>query len=628
MSRIEILPDHVANQIAAGEVVERPVAVVKELLENSLDAKATRVQIEIKRGGKSYIRVTDNGIGMTQEEGLLCLKRHATSKIRKADDLLRIASFGFRGEALPSIASVSDFTLQTRVKESSTGTRIELKNGEVVECREEAIPVGTSIEVARLFNTVPARRKFLKTDQTEAAHIVQTVRLFALAHPAVGFSLKVDGRETLASPPCPGLPERIAEIWGKSILKDTLPFERRSGSLFLYGRLGKPPLSRASRQDLVCIVNGRPVDSRTIQYGILEACTGFLPKGRYPVAFFFLEIQPEAIDVNVHPTKREIRFRDEPQVRRIVVETVLDLLLDHGSQENFSSNDSLPLPGPNFERVEPAPPRPEAKPPSNSGGVTDTAQNSSPSSPSPQPRPLPSFIPPPRPESAAKPSTGIPTSFSTGSPPTPRPLPPIQPPPTPSKEKRAPWQWIGPFGSSTLLFRSPRGLVVFHPRAASERILYEQFLKESEEGEIHTQPLLIPQTFEWEPLPAQCLEENKEAFAEQGFEVESFGKNFFRVSAIPAWFEPGQAERFLSDAVALIRDGVLRPEKAGPFRERIAELAAKTAHRKDRRLSEEEATRLVRRLMQTSSPHTCPAGKPTFIEYEDGELERRFGRTI
>ncbi|MGE9289844.1 MAG: hypothetical protein ACQKBT_02565, partial [Puniceicoccales bacterium] len=198
----------------------------------------------------------------------------------------------------------------------------------------------------------------------------------------------------------------------------------------------------------------------------------------------------------------------------------------------------------------------------------------------------------------------------------------------PRKQNRDPWQWIGPLGPSTLLFRSPRGLIVFHPRAASERVLYEQFLHDTEEGDLHTQPLLIPQTFEWEPLPAQCLEENREAFAQHGFEVESFGKNFFRVSMVPAWFEPGQAETFLADAVALIREGALRPEKAGPFRERIAELAARTAHRRDRRLSEEEALRLVRRLMQTSAPHTCPAGKPTFLEYEDGELERRFGRPL
>ncbi len=599
MSRIEILPDHVANQIAAGEVVERPVAVVKELLENSLDAGATRIQVEARRGGKSYIRVTDNGAGMSQEEALLSLKRHATSKIRLAEDLLRIASFGFRGEALPSIASVCDFTLQTRATDSKTGTRVELRNGEITDCREEAIPAGTSIEVARLFNTVPARRKFLKTDQTEAAHIVQMVRLFALAHPRIGFTLKVDGRETLSSPPCPGLPERIAEIWGKKMLSDTLPFERRSGPVFLYGRLGKPPLSRASRHDLICIVNGRPVDSRTIQYGILEACTGFLPKGRYPVAFCFLEIQPEAIDVNVHPTKREIRFRDEPQVRRIVVETVLDLLLDHGANEGFDSSGNLSFSGSNFEAVQPAPAKPDPTPPP-------------PSTPPPT-TPRPAAPPPVQPSHRPPPLSASDERVRR---------------PEPSDRSRPHWQWIGPLGPSSILFRSPRGLVILHPRAASERILYEQFLRETEKGDLHIQPLLIPQTFEWDPLPAQCLEENRETFARHGFEVESFGKNFFRISSVPAWFEPGQAERFLGDAIALIREGAIRPEKAGPFRERIAELAARTAHRKDRRLSEEEAQRLVSRLMQTSTPHTCPAGKPTFLEFEEGELERRFGRPL
>jgi DNA mismatch repair protein MutL len=401
------------------------------------------------------------------------------------------------------------------------------------------------------------------------------------------------------------LAERIAEIWGKKMLQDSLPFERRSGSIFLYGRLGKPPLSRATRQDLVCVVNGRPVESRTIQYGILEACTGFLPKGRYPVAFFFLEIQPEAIDVNVHPTKREIRFRDEPQVRRIVVETVLDLLLEQSPASSTSEpTGNLPLPASNFERVQPIPYR--------------ATNPNDPKSPHQGPANRPVEISP-RP---ILPRPIAPVGSTSGS------VPPASTRPPSTGAQQIPWKWIGPLGTGTILFRSPRGLIVFHPRAASERILYEQFLRETEEGELQTQPLLIPQTFEWEPLPAQCLEENREAFGQHGFEVESFGKNFFRVSAVPAWFEPGQAERFLTDAVSLIREGSLRPEKAGPFRERIAELAARSAHRKDRRLSEEEALRLVRRLLQTSVPHSCPAGKPTFLEFEDGDLERKFGRTI
>ncbi len=597
MSRIHVLPDHVANQIAAGEVVERPVAVVKELIENSLDAGATRIQIEARRGGKSLIRVSDNGRGMTAAEAVLCLRRHATSKIETAEDLLRIASFGFRGEALPSIASVSDFTLRTRTAGSPAGVRIRVTGGELSEPVEEAHPPGTSVEVARLFNTVPARRKFLKTDQTEAAHIVQIARLFALAHPAVGFTLRLDGKDHLSSPPCAGLPERISEIWGKKMLTDTLPFERRSGPLFLYGRLGRPPLSRATRQDLVCVVNGRPVDSRTIQYGILEACTGFLPKGRYPVAFFFLEINPEAIDVNVHPTKREIRFRDEPQVRRVVVETVLDLLLDQASSAAGSPAPDLPLP-PNFEPVAPAAPPPGSPPGGNPAAG--------------RPPPVGSVDPVRLPEPAPTPAAARPD------------FPPD--PPAPADPVR--WRWIGPLGPSTLLFRSPRGLVVFHPRAASERILYEQFLAETERGGIPTQTLLIPQTFEWDPVPAQCLEENREIFADHGFEVESFGKNFFRVSGVPAWFEPGQAETFLRDAVSLIREGVLRPRNAGPFRERMAALAARTAHRRDRRLSEDEALRLVRRLLRTSVPHSCPAGKPTFLEFEDGDLEKRFGRSL
>jgi DNA mismatch repair protein MutL len=614
MSRIHVLSDHVANQIAAGEVVERPVAVVKELVENALDAGADRIEVEARRGGKSLIRVSDNGAGMTPAEARLSLRRHATSKIAEADDLLRIASFGFRGEALPSIASVSDFTLRSRRRGSEEGGKLRVEHGKLVEERAEALPEGTSIEVARLFNTVPARRKFLKTDRTEAAHIVQVVRLFALAHPAVGFRLRIDGRDVLSSPPCGGLEERVSEIWGKQMLADTLPFERRAGPLFLYGRLGKPPLSRATRQDLVCIVNGRPVETRTIQYGILEACTGFLPKGRYPVAFFFLEIPPEAIDVNVHPTKREIRFRDEPRVRRVVVETVLDLLLDRGTEAAEGGGGLFPAPESGGDRA----PRTESSG-APDGGTIPRRDEGRGDRPSPPPEERTGQPPFPAPEGSSAGPAPPPEGSAPGTP---------VPPPAKGTDPGPGWQWVGPFGASTILFRSPRGLVLFHPRAASERILYEQYLAESEGGRIQTQGLLIPQTFEWEPLPARCLEENRETFAGHGFEVESFGKNFFRVSAVPAWFEPSQAEGFLRDAVALIREGTIRPEKAGPFRERLARLAAANAHRRDRRLTEEEALRLVRRLLRTSTPHSCPAGKPTFLEFESGELERRFGRSI
>lgn len=614
MSEIRILPDRVANQIAAGEVVERPVAVVKELIENSLDAGANRIQIDVQRGGKSLIRVMDNGQGMKREEALLSLERHATSKIREADDLLRIGSFGFRGEALPSIASVCNFNLKTRREGEAAGTEIVMREGKLVDCRDCGIPVGTRIEVAHLFNSVPARRKFLKTDNTETAHIVQMVRMFALAHPSTAFFLKVDGREVLATPVCKRIEDRISEIWGSEILKSTLPFERRSGDLLFHGRLGRPGLTRSSRHDMICLVNGRPVDSRTIQYGVLEACTGFIPKGRYPVAFLFLQIDPAAVDVNVHPAKREVRFRDEAGVRRVVVETVMDLLLQR----------SEPAPRDLWEQSRPAPvspPRPkksEISPPPEIPSIPiqlpPTAHQDNTSKLPDKPvfsekakAPATSFLPD-KPE--ARQTNNDSHIRSVG-----------------NREETG-WEWIGYLGETGILFRSPRGLVVLHPRAASERVYYEKILADFQNGRIEQQSLLIPQTFEWEPLIAQCLEDHLEDFTRHGFEVEPFGKNFFRVSSVPSWFEPAEAEKFLLDAVHYIRDGVVRPQNAGPFRERMAKLAARSAYQKGQRLGREEGMDLLRRLLQSNVPHSCPAGKPTFVEFDLQDLQKKFGRNL
>mgnify|MGYP006269604143 CR=1 FL=1 len=633
MSRIAILTETVANRIAAGEVVERPVAVIKELVENSLDAGADRIEVEANRGGKGYLRVTDNGTGMSPGEAELCLQRHATSKIREASDLHRITSFGFRGEALPSIASVSDLTLKTRPANAGEGTLLRCEQGRLLGQESAGLPVGTTIEVSRLFQSVPARRKFLKTDATETAHIVQCVRLFALAHPAVGFRLLLDGRETLSTPPCGGPEARIGEIWGRRILDRTLPFARRSGDLHLHGFLGEPPLNRSTRHDLVCIVNGRPVENRTLQYGVLEACTGFLPRGRYPVAFVFLGIDPQAVDVNVHPTKREVRFRDEARVRKLVVETVMDLLL---ARARSLGDHDLPL-TPAEDRREPVRTRPSDPAASQAAEILE--RQASPADapvdrPCPPPTDSPASHPPGHaPGDAARPAEG-PVSPSGERPDAPAaPARPAAGPalaPAPHRPRSSPgWEWIGPLVDQTVLLRSPRGLVILHPRAARERILYEQFLGEGRNGEDRpVQPLLLPQTFEWDPLPSQCLSENLPVFADHGFTVEAFGRNFFRVHSVPEWFEPGRAEGFLRDAVEGIREGRLRPENVQPFRERLAELAVRHAPRSEGPLSPVAVRELVRQLLTTSVPHSCPAGRPTFVEIEKTELEERFGRSL
>ncbi|MEY2880850.1 MAG: hypothetical protein RLZZ15_3230, partial [Verrucomicrobiota bacterium] len=330
MAKVRILPDRVANQIAAGEVIERPAAVVKELVENALDAGATRIEVEFRHGGRSLMRVEDNGAGMSRDDALLALERHATSKIAEAADLDRLASYGFRGEALPSIASVSRFELQTREAAGDAGTEILVNGGKLVHVRACGRPVGTSIEVTHLFNSVPARRKFLKTDQTEAAHIVQCVRLYALACPRTAFTLVEDGRVIFRSPECATLRERVAEIFGKQTAESLVAIETAEPGLRLSGLIGRPGVGRGTRHEMIVFVNHRPVDSRTLNYALIESYHESLPKGRYPLAFVFFDCDPAAVDVNVHPAKREVRFRSEPQVRSFVIRAVLQRLRELG----------------------------------------------------------------------------------------------------------------------------------------------------------------------------------------------------------------------------------------------------------------------------------------------------------
>ncbi len=351
--KIRVLPDRVINQIAAGEVIERPAAVVKELLENALDARADRIEIEFRGGGKSLIRVEDNGIGMTPEDALIALERHATSKLREAADLAKVLSLGFRGEALPSIASVSRFTLRSRARGWEHGTEVFVNGGRMIHQRECGMPPGTRIEVANLFNSVPARRKFLKSDATESAHITHLVRLHAVARPSVSFSLIENGRSVFSSPKCPDMRERVAEIWGRELADELVELEPATGEngMRLSGLIGKPGTGRATRRQMIALVNGRPVDSRTLNYALIEGYHSFIPKGRYPLAFLFLEIDPAVIDVNIHPAKREIKFRDEGRVRQFVLQAVVGQLqalaaqarhpVLHGTREDFEK-DVLP----------------------------------------------------------------------------------------------------------------------------------------------------------------------------------------------------------------------------------------------------------------------------------------------
>lgn len=623
MSSIRILSDRVANQIAAGEVIERPAAVAKELIENSLDAGASRIEVEFRHGGRSYIRVEDDGAGMSQDDALMSLERHGTSKISETGDLQRILTFGFRGEALPSIASVSRFVLQTRMEGAEHGTEILVNGGKIIHVRECGMPVGTRIEVGRLFSSVPARRKFLKTDATESAHIIQCARLHAVAHPAVAFKVIENDRTVFQSASCPNLEQRLAEIFGRALASILVPVEARDGDLTLTGFIGQPSASRATRHEMLTFVNSRPVESRTLGYALLESYHNSLPKGRYPVAFLFLGIDPAGVDVNVHPAKREVRFREEARVRGFIIRTVLERL----------RQGLVPVAPAEVEtKAEaPTPPSPDASPrtvPSPAPGIVEK------SAPIARKFPLaPSHAtPPPRPSAPASRDGGSPVE----------PAEPTAEPADRAESDRRPasadsgraaacghdwrWRYIGQARGFLALFETGAGVVVMDRRAAHERLMYEEILEQARNGEVARQALLFPVPLELDPVATAMLADRLDFLNANGFEIAVFGRNFFRIEGVPPWLEPGLAEEFVRDLLAVIREKGLPEQQPELARERIALLASRKAIRVSDRVSEEEIVSLAGRLMRCANPLTSPLGRATFFEIGAGEIEKRLQR--
>lgn len=643
MAKVRILPDRVANQIAAGEVIERPAAVVKELVENALDAGATRIEVEFRHGGRSLMRIEDNGHGMSRDDALLALERHATSKIADATDLDRLASYGFRGEALPSIASVSRFELQTREAGSDAGTEILVNGGKFVHVRDCGRPVGTRMEVTHLFNSVPARRKFLKSDQTEAAHIVHCVRLYALACPRTAFTLIEDGRVIFRSPECSTLAERVAEIFGRQLAESLVPIECVEPGMKLHGLIGRPGVGRATRHEMIVFANGRPVDSRTLNYALIESYHDSLPKGRYPLAFVFFECDPAAIDVNVHPAKREVRFRSEPQVRGFVIRAVLQRLREIAAPDapapeataaiapSHLGAASLPT-----ERTAPRPPP----------GANDSSDSTRAPATVPAPSSAPAggrvtgahLTPTGHIAMAGTPAAGAPAAG--GAAPTATgtravlgggavglavagsvrtaAAPGGAAPVTPA------WRFVGLAHGNYALFETAAGVVLLDRRAAHERVWFERLRAEFRAGEVASQRLLLPQPLELDTIASALLLDRLEFLRRHGFEVAEFGRNFFRIEGLPAWMEPADAEPFLRDLIGAFREGTLSERNPEVARDELARLAVAKAVRLPERVGEAEVRALVGQLFATPSPLTSPGGRPTYIELNHGELARRF----
>jgi DNA mismatch repair protein MutL len=575
--RIRLLAEVVANRIAAGEVVERPASVVKELVENSLDAGAKKVEVSVERGGRSLIRVTDDGHGMGPEDALLALERHATSKIREASDLLGIRTFGFRGEALPSIASVSRFTLKTREADAAEGTEVVIDGGKVVRAGQTGCPAGTSIEVRQLFSHVPGRRKFLRTEETEWGHIEQGIRLTALARPNVSWVLRRDGAVFWQDTARESFEERLIAVFGKEWRGSVLPLDVEDGGMSLRGVLGRPGVSRATRAEQILFVNGRPVQSMSLNAALLEGYHNALMRGRFPVAVLFLEVDPSGVDVNVHPAKREVRFRQDGDIRRFVSGAVAEVL-------RGGAVGPLPMPaisGGSFPSL----------------SATHSTSN--------QPSPLLSA-------SLARvggeePTLGLEVESKRGIP--------------------AGWRFVGVIDHLYVVAEKDGGAVLIDQHAAHERILFEQLLKQVAQEEVAGQRLLYPVTVEFPPVQAQFLKNQVDELGRVGLGISSMGGNSFLIDALPPRIKTLAVEEFVRGVVADLEMGGTSTRNDRKLSEDvIAKTVCRHAIKANDRLTEEEAIRLLGDLLGCELPYTCPHGRPTMILLSQAELERKFGR--
>jgi DNA mismatch repair protein MutL len=648
MNRIRLLPEHVANQIAAGEVVERPASVVKELVENSLDADAHRIVVEIQSGGRSLIRVTDDGTGMSRDDALLCLERHATSKIQRAEDLHSISTMGFRGEALPSIASVSRFTLTTRERENDSpeGTQVIINGGKIVEVKAAGTATGTSIEARSLFFNLPARRKFLRAEETEASHIQHYLTLAALAHPNVAFTFVKDGRtiwqlsgiktESAGVTHIPALRERMRQILGT--LPQLIPLEvsesfheRVTGEtderseisnlksqIRLWGLIGAPGVSRSTREDQHIFVNRRPVENRGINFALLEGYHTALMKGRFPVCCLFLEIDPAAVDVNIHPSKREVKFRDERAVRGFVARAVREALVGYHSANETQTAAPAVTPPAETPRIEWL----QQKRPSLT--VDEESASSAPV--------LPGFTPAPLPPAVSKPAP-LPLSFQRLPPaiaesklPMAEPSGTARSPQSASPLLSVPLRIVGVIGRLYVVLESDRGLVLLDQHAAHERILFEQMLARLERNEVTSQRLLLPETIELGARDATFVRNVLPTLTRLGVGLSEFGERTFLLDALPPMVKAPDARGFV---VTLIDELKAAGEGVNSLRlgeDVVAKTVCRHAVKANDPLAGPELENLVNDLRHCAMPYTCPHGRPTLIEMNFRELEKKFGR--
>jgi DNA mismatch repair protein MutL len=629
MGRIRILSDHVANKIAAGEVVERPASVLKELLENSLDAGATDIRVEVESGGRRLIRITDDGCGMLRDDALLAFERHATSKLRDADDLLAISTLGFRGEALPSIAAVSRLLLETRSADESTGTTVEIAGGKMFRCDESALPKGTVITVRDLFFNVPARRKFLRTEQTELAHIASLATHYSLAHPDKSFELRHGPATLLSVTPVENIRDRVYQVFGAQLLDDLVDLgyserimtlaggEDDSGdrAFALRGFVSRPQVQKLNRSSIYLFVNGRLIRDKLLMHALSSAYHNLMPPACYPFALLFLDCDAEEVDVNVHPSKTEVRFRHGTFVHDFVRDTIRNVLMQSRPASAIplpvSPQPAAELPYSEFtqrieaERFEP-PARAVEAPLLTDAAVADEDLPVIPIS-----SPRPSTMAAPRP--LAIPDTHGSLHLDVDQ--------PLQ-----SMHSLTDLRPLGQIHNSFIIAAGKDGLWIIDQHVAHERILFEKVLKQRQSGAVEQQRLLLPVVLELTASQQLQYARIADELNATGFESEPFGNRTVAVKAAPAGVSNADIERVMFEILE-IGESELRSLSLDDVRRNIAaSIACRAAIKVNMKLDQTKMEWLLSALAATDYPMSCPHGRPIALRYSTRDILKGFHR--
>jgi DNA mismatch repair protein MutL len=645
MNKIQVLPDNLANQIAAGEVVERPASVIKELVENAIDAGAKRLQIDVELGGRRLMRVVDDGEGMTRDDAILAFERHATSKIRTLEDLAAIGTLGFRGEALASIASVAKVEVVTKTDSEPAATKVIVEAGRLIDVKDAARDRGTTISVRDLFFNTPARRKFMRSEATENYHLTSIVTHYALAHPEIAFTLTNNGREVLRVSPAKDLRERAFQAFGAGLLESLLPLDGgREYVARVSGFISAPRERRTTRDSQYFFVNKRFVRDKTVARGLLEGYRSVLPHGVYPVAFLFLDIPLDEIDVNVHPAKTEVRFRRGEAVKDVIAEAVRGALARAGIV-------------PEADPSTPEPPPPEEFKPLLVVDPSHAQQSIELHSHAPEPPTEPGFMceafepPPERAQAATVLSFDMPEMrhfeaavekversglYAEAEPPLPQSVPELPPinnarhlvtkidVDSVSSSKILP---LGQLHESFIVAVDDEGLLLVDQHVAHERILFDKYCKSETDRAIESQNLLLPETLDLSPAQSEAFALIENELEQLGFGVMKLSGRTVAIKSIPTDLPASEARNLFAEILDTIE-----PEKGGRAKRTLrddiaASLACKAAVKVNMKLTPEKMQWLIDRLLLTSSPTTCPHGRPVLLRLSMKDIERGFHRT-